>query len=69
MSECTDWHPAFLAFSVLLGEPLEAAAEALGDAGAIARAGLAASSRGERAAAVARVVAGLVAELERSRLA
>ena len=70
MSVDTDWQPAFLAVSTLLGESLQAAAFALGEAGARAVAGpLGSGSRRVRAAAVARTIAGLVVELERSRLA
>jgi hypothetical protein len=69
MSAEHDWPPAFLAVSTLLGEPHEIAAAALGDAGASALAGPHGSaSRQVRAAAVARTVAGLLAELERARL-
>ena len=69
MSASTEWHPAFLAVSVVLDEPPEAAASALGDEDAAAGAASTGASRGERAAAVARTVAELVAELERSGLA
>jgi hypothetical protein len=70
MSEGEAWQPAFLAFSTLLGERLDVAASALGDGGAREMAGpMGSSSRQMRAAAVARTVAGLLAELERARLA
>jgi hypothetical protein len=70
MSADLDWQPAFLAVSTLLGEPHDVAASALGDAGAGALAGpLGSTSRQVRAAAVARTVAGLLADLERARLA
>jgi hypothetical protein len=70
MSTDTEWQPAFLAVSTLLGEPADVAASALGDAGARELAGsLGSTSRQVRAAAVARVVASLLAELERARLA
>lgn len=69
MSAEHDWQPAFLAVSTLLGEPHELAAAVLGEAGAGTLAGpLGAKSRPVRAAAVARTVAGLLAELERARL-
>ncbi|MGD0523990.1 MAG: hypothetical protein ABSE49_02535 [Polyangiaceae bacterium] len=69
MSAEHGWQPAFLAVSTLLREPPEVAAAALGDAGAGALAGpLGDASRPVRAAAVARIVAGLLAELERARL-
>lgn len=65
-----DWEAAFLAVSALLGEPLDVAASALRDGGARALAGpLGSASRQVRAAAVARTVAGLIAELESARLA
>jgi hypothetical protein len=64
------WQRTFLAVSTLVGEPLEVAVAALGEDGAGDVAGdLASPSRPERAAAVARVVAGVVAEMERARLA
>ena len=64
------WRQSFLAVSTLLGEPLDIAAEALDDGTAQAHHGdLASPSRAARAAAVARVVAGLLAELERASLA
>ncbi len=70
MSADLEWQPAFLAVSTLLGEPPDAAASALGDAGARALAGpLGSTSRQVRAAAVAREVASLLADLERARLA
>jgi hypothetical protein len=70
MSADLDWQPAFLAVSSLLGEPRDVAVSALGDAGAREMAGpLGSTSRQVRAAAVARTVAGLLAELERARLA
>ena len=70
MTVDTDWEAAFLAVSTLLGESLDVAASALGDGGARALAGpLRSASRHVRAAAVARTVAGLVAELESARLA
>jgi hypothetical protein len=64
------WQQSFLAMSTLLGEPLDIAAKALGNGMAEARHGeLASPSRPARAAAVARVVAGLLAELERASVA
>jgi len=70
MSADTDWQPAFLAVSTLLGEPLDVAASALGETGGRTMAGpLGSASRQVRAAAVARTVAGLVLELERWGLA
>jgi hypothetical protein len=64
------WEQSFLAVSTLLGEPLDTAAEALEDGMTRARHGdLVSPSRPARAAAVARVVAGLLAELERASLA
>jgi hypothetical protein len=70
MSVDLDWQPAFLAVSTLLGEPLDVATSALADGGARELAGpLGSRSRQVRAAAVARTVAGLLAELERARLA
>lgn len=70
MSADLDWQPAFLAVSTLLGEPLDVAASALGDGGARELGGpLGSTSRQVRAAAVARLVASLLAELERARLA
>jgi hypothetical protein len=69
MSADTDWQPAFLAVSTLLGEPLDVAASALGEGAARELAGpLGSSSRPARAAAVARTVARLLAELQRARL-
>lgn len=73
MTESPDWSSAFLAVSFLLGEPVDAAAAALGDEGspqsaALARA-LRSSSRETRAHAVGRVAAGLAADLEKARLA
>ena len=63
------WQHAFLAVSSLLGEPLDVAASALPDAGARPLGGgFRASSRQARAEAVARVVGGLLLELERARL-
>jgi hypothetical protein len=70
MSANADWQAAFLAVSTLLGEPQEVAAAALGEAGIREPAGApGATSRQARAAAAARMVAGLLAELERARLA
>jgi hypothetical protein len=70
MSANADWQAAFLAVSTLLGEPQDVATAALGEAGARGLAGgPGATSRQARAAAVARTVAGLLAELERARLA
>jgi hypothetical protein len=64
------WQKAFLAVSTLLGEPLDVAIAALEDGGASPPPGdLVSPSRPVRAAAVARVVAALVGELERARLA
>jgi hypothetical protein len=71
MSETGGWEPAFLAVSALLGEPVDVASAALDEAAA--RAALAgpfgSPSRSVRAAAVARVVAALVAELDGATLA
>jgi len=70
MSPVEDWQPAFLAVSTLLGEPPEVTAAALGGAGAAVLGGpLGSTSRPVRAAAVARAVAALLAELELARLA
>ena len=73
MSETPDWPSAFLATSVILGEPREAAEGALGDAASLLSArlaaGLGSTSREARARALASVVAGVAMELERSRLA
>ncbi|HEY3819115.1 MAG TPA: hypothetical protein VGL81_18225 [Polyangiaceae bacterium] len=70
MSADDGWRGAFLAVSSLLGEGQDVAAAALGDAAARELAGpLGSTSRQVRAAAVARTVAGLLAELERARLA
>jgi hypothetical protein len=70
MSADLDWQPAFLAVSTLLGEPADVASAALGNAAGPEAAGLLGSGpRAARAAAVARVVAGLLADLERARLA
>ena len=70
MSANADWQTAFLAVSTILGEPQDVAAAALGEAAARELAGgPGATSRQARAAAVARTVAGLLAELEQARLA
>ena len=70
MSADADWQAAFLAVSTLLGEPQDLAAAALGEAGGRELAGgPGGASRQARAAVVARTVAGLLAELERARLA
>jgi hypothetical protein len=70
MSDDLGWPAAFLAVSTLLAEPPEVAATALGDAAARELAGpLGSTSRPVRAAAVARTIAALLAELEQARLA
>lgn len=73
MTESPDWSSAFLAVSFLLGEPNDAAEAALGDRGSAQAAALArvlrSSPREVRAQAVARVAAGLLANLEKARLA
>jgi hypothetical protein len=70
MNADLDWQSAFLATSTLLGEPPDVAASALGnEVGPDAAGLLGSASRPVRAAAVARVVAGILAEFERARLA
>jgi hypothetical protein len=73
MSESPDWPSAFLATSVLLGEPRDAAVTALGDAAtrqsSKLEAALASPSRESRAHALARVLAAVAANVERTRLA
>lgn len=73
MSESPDWPSAFLATSVLLGEPRDAAVASLGAAAspqsAALLAALASPSREVRARALARVAAAVAADVERSRLA
>ena len=66
------WQEAFLAMSAVLGEPLEATLDALPGDGArhapeLGRA-LRASSREERARAIARALAEVVIGLEQMRL-
>jgi hypothetical protein len=73
-SEGVDWQTAFRAISALVGEPVEAIDAALGGGETSGRAeadlvrALASTSRDVRARAVARVVAEVVADIERTRL-
>ena len=71
MSAPLDWQSAFLAVSVLLGEPLDVAQAALAGgetAGARETAReLASSSKATRARAVARVTAAILASLDAAR--
>jgi hypothetical protein len=73
MNDSPDWPSAFLAFSVLLGEPWEAAVATLGDAttpqSARLSGVLASSSRAQRAHAIARVATAVMVEIDRGRLA
>jgi hypothetical protein len=73
MTESPDWPSAFVAVSVILGEPRDAAAAALGEAATVSSAGLTkalqSASRDVRARAVARVIAAVAAELDAARLA
>ncbi len=66
------WERAFLATSVAVGEPLEAALAALGEGGVKQAAALAAAlgnpSREVRARGMAKELAVVVAELERAEL-
>jgi hypothetical protein len=62
-----EWQPAFLAVSVVLGEPIDAAAAALRDPGAGADPSLRpllSGSRDSRARAVAAIVTSLVTSLD-----
>jgi hypothetical protein len=68
------WQVAFLAMSAALGEPIDEAASALGDAGAIEAEQLARTLRGggssrARAAAIARVLAAIARDVEAMRIA
>lgn len=72
MSDPIDWRDAFLVFSALLKEPLEASVLALGSASSttdsnVAHA-LASTSRAVRARAMASVVTRVVGELQAARL-
>jgi hypothetical protein len=63
------WESGFVALSAVLGEPLEDIADAIGEAGmanaaAVVR-GLKSRSRASRATALAAVLAGIAAELDR----
>jgi hypothetical protein len=67
------WETAFVALSAIAGEPMEAVARALGEAGSaraadLARA-LAATSREARARALARAVSDVVLALDAMRYA
>jgi hypothetical protein len=68
-----DWQPAFLATSALLGEPLDAAVAALGDAGTLHAAPVFAELRSPerqvRARAMARVLADVSVALGAETLA
>lgn len=68
-----DWQSAFFAVSALLGEPPEAATLAVGDAGTLHAAQLAADlrspSREVRARAIARALAPVALALDAERLA
>ncbi len=73
MTPDVDWRSAFLATSALLGEPLEAAILALGDASAVAASQLVrelrSSSRDVRARAIARIMTVVASEVDAARLA
>jgi len=73
MTADVDWRTAFLATSVLAGESLESALEALGDASAIGASQLVgelrSSSREARARAIARVMTVVASEVDAARLA
>ncbi len=73
MSESPDWPSAFLATSVLLGEPRDVAVSALGSAATLPSSrletALASPSRESRARALAAVLAAVAANVERARLA
>ena len=73
MTADVDWRAAFLATSVLAGESLDAALEALGDASAIGASQLVgelrSASREARARAIARVMTVVAAEVDAARLA
>ncbi|HEY1696314.1 MAG TPA: hypothetical protein VGG39_29315 [Polyangiaceae bacterium] len=73
MSEHPDWPSAFLATGVILGEPRDASAAILGDAGTPQSAALArellAPAREARARAAARVVTAVAAAIDAARLA
>jgi hypothetical protein len=65
----TDWQPAFIAVSALVGEPLDATLLALGgNEQEKLLQGLRAPSRETRAVAIARVAAEVVMALDRLRL-
>ena len=63
-----DWRSAFLATSVLAGEPLDAAIDALGDASALGLSQLVgelrSASRDARARAIARVMTAVAADVD-----
>jgi hypothetical protein len=73
MTADVDWRKAYLATSVLAGESLEAALEALGDASAVGASQLVgelrSSSRDTRARAIARVMTVVASEVDAARLA
>ncbi len=73
MTAEVDWRTAFLATSVLAGEPLDAALDALGDASAVGVSPLVgelrSSSRDVRARAIARVMTVVASEVDAARLA
>jgi len=68
----TRWQPAFLATSAALGEPYEAALDAIGDAGTLHAAELVrafrSTSRERRAKAIASALAEVARELDEARL-
>lgn len=73
MTADPDWRTAFLATSVLAGEPLDTALAALGDASAVGVSQLVSelrsSSREMRARAIARVMTSVASEVDAARLA
>lgn len=73
MTADVDWRDAFLATSALLGEPLDAAILAIGDASAVAASQLLRElrsvSRETRARAIARIMTVVASEVEAARLA
>lgn len=73
MTAHVDWRTAFLAASALVGEPLDVALGALGEALPVAVSHLAselrASSRDARARAIARVMTVVASEVDAARLA
>ena len=73
MTADVDWRSAFLATSVLVGEPLDAAIGALGDAAAVGASPLLqelrSSSREARARAIARIMTSVASEVDAARLA